>query len=97
MCTWCLGHYFLGTALFPFGWLGPLFEATSGALLTDAVLAGLMAMVSDGPGSVAPKVPAQHHRVWGCSEAGGAWRACLQVFSTCGGAVGGDRLVGAEA
>ena len=70
MRTWCLGHYFPGTALFPFG--RPLFGATSGALSTDAVLVGLMAMVSDGPGSVAPEVPARRHRVRGCSEAGGA-------------------------
>ena len=52
---------------------------------------------TSGPGSVAPKVPAQRHRVRGCSEAGGAWWACLRVFSTCGGAVGRYRLVGAEA
>jgi len=96
MRTWCLGHYFPGTALFPFG--RPLFGATSGAsMLTDAVLVGLTAMVSDGPGSVAPEVPARRRRVRGCSEAGGARRACLRVFSTCGGAVGGDRLSGAEA
>jgi hypothetical protein len=69
----CLGHYFFGTALFPFEQPGPLFGATSGAVSTDAVLVGLMAMVSDGPGSVVPEVPARRRRVWGCSEAGGAW------------------------
>ena len=57
MHIWCLGHYF-PTALFPFGWPGPLLRATSGALSTDVVLVGLMAMVSDGPGSVVPEVPA---------------------------------------
>ena len=97
MCTWCLGHYFFGTALFPFGWPGPLFGATSGAVSTDAVLVGMMAMVSDGPESVAPEVPAQHRRVRGCSEAQGAQRACFRVFSTCGGTVGRDRLSGAKA
>jgi hypothetical protein len=40
MRTWCLGHYFFGTALFPFGRPGPLFGATSGAVSTDAVLVG---------------------------------------------------------
>ena len=97
MHTWCLGHYFPGTALFPFGRPGPLFRATNGTLLTDAILVDLMAMVSEGPGSVAPEVSAWRCRVWGCSEAGGAWRACLQVFSTCGGAVGRNRLSGDEA
>ena len=81
--------------MFPFGW--PLFGAASGALSTDVVLS-LMAMVS---GSVVPEVPPRCQRVRGCSEAGmvtsrGARRPCLWVFSTCGGAVGGDRLLGAE-
>jgi hypothetical protein len=70
--VYALAIIFLGQPYFPLNGLDPLFGATSGTVSTDAVLVGLMAMVSDGPGSVVPEVPARRHRVRGCSEAGGA-------------------------